>query len=71
MGLMDNQNLYSELNEMNSSWLEQTRFSLEGIETLERAIVKLMFLKLENPKDSVTIDNKISIFLKMIQQKSQ
>jgi hypothetical protein len=31
---------------MNSSWLEQTRFALEGTEALERAIVKLMFQKL-------------------------
>lgn len=56
---------------MNSSWLEQTRFALEGTEALQRAIVKLMFQKLENPKEAVMIDNKISVFVRMIQQKSK
>ena len=56
---------------MNSSWLEQTRFALEGVEALEQAIVKLMFQKLDNPKEAVIIDNKINVFLKMIQQKAK
>ena len=57
--------------DMNSSWLEQTRFALEGVEALEQAIVKLMFQKLDNPKEAVIIDNKINVFLKMIQQKAK
>lgn len=35
---------------MNNTWLEQTRFQLEGIEVLQKAIVKSMFQKEENTK---------------------
>lgn len=56
---------------MNASWLEQTRFELEGIETIQKAIVKLMAQKEETPKEGVIIDHKINILLGMVQHKSR
>lgn len=56
---------------MSNSWFEETRFPLEAIENLEKAIVSEMLSLKDNPKEKSIAEHRINNFAEMIQQKSK
>lgn len=55
---------------MSGSVLEQLRSSQEDTEFLERAVVKALFLKSDNPRNQLVADLMIKAFLEEIQKRS-
>lgn len=56
---------------MFNSWFEETRFPLEAIQNLEKAIVSEMLSLKDNPKEKSIAEHRINNFAEMVQQKSK
>lgn len=56
---------------MFNSWFEETRFPLQAIQNLEKAIVSEMLSLKDNPKEKSIAEHRINNFAEMVQQKSK
>ena len=54
---------------MSSTWLEQARQSLEMLEIIDKGITTELFVKCDNPRESVIVDHKIKNLMEIKQNK--